>query len=364
MLHIPQKLAFTKIRTALPVALVAGFALCTCAAAGQANAPVHDAARFFTYENDSYFNTDRYYTNGIAFSVKRSTDTRSALARVWTQRLCGALGCEDASLLTSESSIGQLMYTPSNIRLREPQPLDRPWAGLLYYEQAYAFLSPDRRTLTTLATQAGLTGRASLSAQTQKLVHRLRDRPIPQGWDNQVGGSLGLMASAERRTALSALSVDLGNQVELNTASYWRLAVGNIMTYAAGGVAVVVGKDLPPVSAAPPGIGNKLGRETLRETSCMAPWLQCTAFGSVETRLMGYNVFLDGRVFRDDPQVRRRNLVADLVLGMRFDFPHTGNASHGPWFVQFKVTRRSPEFRSSIPVPHHRVAALTFGTEF
>ena len=53
-----------------------------------------------------------------------------------------------------------------------------------------------------------------------------------------------------------------------------------------------------------------------------------------------------------------------VVIGTRFDFPNTRTELHGPWFIQFKVTRRSPEFRSSIPVPRHRVAAVTIGTEF
>ena len=52
------------------------------------------------------------------------------------------------------------------------------------------------------------------------------------------------------------------------------------MTYAAGGLAVVVGKDLPAVSPPPPGIGNKLAKAAVRaRRTCMMTWLQCTAFG-------------------------------------------------------------------------------------
>jgi lipid A 3-O-deacylase len=197
-------------------------------------------------------------------------------------------------------------------------------------------------------------------------VHRIFDRPHPEGWDKQIGGSLGVMASAERRTARDSLSADLGRDVHFNTATYWRLAAGNIQTYAAAGMSIVIGKDLPLVSPPPPGIGNKLHGEAKLPgaASCMAPWLQCTAFGSVEGRFVAYNVFLDGRLLRDDPSVKKRNFVSDLVIGTRFDFPNTRTADHGPWFIQFKLTRRSPEFRSSIPVPRHRVAALTIGTEF
>lgn len=334
------------------------------AAKAQAPEPTPETVHFATYENDSFFDTDRFYTNGVQLSVKSSRDQRGEFAKRITERACSWLGCADSMLLTSQANYGQLMYTPSDITIAAPQPDDRPWAGLLYVEQAYVLLSPDRRTLTTLSAQAGVTGAPSMAEEAQKLIHKLRDRPRPAGWHNQIGGSLALTASVERRTALEGLSADLPGDVQLNTAGYWRLAAGNTTTYAAGGLAVVIGKDLPAVSPPPPGIGNKLAGQSLGANTCMLKWLQCTAFGTVETRLVGRNLFLDGRLFRDDPSVRRRNFVTDLIVGTRIDFPNTRTASHGPWFIQFKVTRRSREFRSSIPVPRHRMAAITLGTEF
>lgn len=340
-------------------------ALLACGVAhAQAPGQQQETVHFGTYENDSFFDTDRFYTNGVQLSIKRSRDQRSDFARALTRRACIWLGCEDSVLLTSQTNYGQLMYTPSNITLAAPQPQDRPWAGLLYVEQSYALLSPDHRTLTTLSAQLGVTGPASLSEDAQKLFHKIMDRPAPKGWHNQIGGSLSVMASAERRTALDALSIKLPGDVQLNTAGYWRLAAGNTMTYAAGGLAVVIGKDLPEVSPPPPGIGNKLAKDSFGPTTCLIKWLQCTAFGAVETRLMARNVFLDGRMFRDDPSVKRRNVVTDLIVGMRLDFPDSRTASHGPWFAQFKITRRSREFRSSLPIPRHRMAAITLGTEF
>jgi len=347
-----------------PLLLALALSVCTDSRAQEPASPVH----FLTFENDARFHTDRFYTNGVQWSVKHAGDNRGPAARRVTGAVCRWLGCSDSTLLTSQSNVGQLMYTPRDITRPEPQPDDRPWAGLLYYEQAWAFLAPDQRTLTTLTAQVGVTGRAALAEQAQKLIHHLLDRRQPQGWDNQIGGTLGLLASAERRTALDALSLPLSREVRLNTAGYWRVAAGNIQTYAAAGLAVVVGKDLPVVSPPPPGIGNKLRTGAASTapglTSCLAQWIQCTAFGSIEARVVAYNVFLDGRLFQDDPGVKRRNLVRDLVYGTRFDFPATRTGSHGPWFLQLKVTRRSPEFRSPLPVPRHRVAALTIGTEF
>lgn len=345
--------------------LGAGLALLACGA-GHAQAPGQQQERvhFATYENDLFFDTDRFYTSGVQLSIKRSRDARGAVARGLTRGACAWFGCEDSVLLTSQTNYGQLIYTPSNITISAPQPQDRPWAGLLYVEQIYALLSPDQRTLTTLTAQAGVTGPASLSEQAQKLFHKIIDRPEPKGWDNQIGGTLALTASAERRSAIDSLSAALPGDVRLNTAGYWRLAVGNTMTYAAVGLAVVVGKNLPPVSPPPPGIGNKLVQDAAGATACMLSWLQCTAFAAVETRLMGRNIFLDGRLVGDDPSVQRRKVVTDLMMGVRFDFPQTRSASHGPWFLQLKATRRSREFRSAVPVPRHRIGAITLGTEF
>ncbi|MGZ8290381.1 MAG: lipid A deacylase LpxR family protein [Telluria sp.] len=348
----------------LAAVVLAAPLLCFGAASAQAPPP-QDTVHFVTVENDMMFDTDRYYTNGVQLSVKRSRDARGDFARGWTGRACALLGCEDSKLLTSQTNFGQLIYTPTDITVAAPQLNDRPWGGLLYVEQVYALLSPDQRTLTTLTAQAGVTGPASLAEDAQKLFHKVLDRPPPQGWHNQIGGTLAVMVSAERRTALERLSTSFGEHVQLNTAGYWRVAAGNLMTYGAGGLAVVVGKDLPDVSPPPPGIGNKLApKRAIDFTTCLVRWMQCTAFAIVEGRLIGYNVFLDGRAFRDDPNVKRRNFVTDVMVGTRLDFPDTRSASHGPWFVQVKVTRRSREFSSVMPVPRHKVAAITIGTEF
>ncbi|MBQ5948794.1 lipid A deacylase LpxR family protein [Massilia sp. ST3] len=320
-------------------------------------------ARFLTYENDEFFNTDRYYTNGIQLAVRHAQDTRSPGERRLLDGLCRWLGCAGGRLLFAQNSFGQLMYTPSDITVAARQDQDRPYAGLLYLERDYVFLSPDGQTLTTLDSQAGFTGRLSLAEQTQKLVHRIGDRPEPRGWDHQVGNALAFLLSVERRSARPLLSGELGGGVRLQTNTYWRLTAGTLMSHAAGGVSLAIGKDLPAVSPMPPGITHRLGGGRLG-TSCLWDWVQCTAFAGVEGRYVAYNLFLQGRPGREDPGVRPRRWVGDAMLGLRLDFPRTRGPDHGPWFVQFRATRRSAEFHAPARVPRHTFGALTLGTEF
>lgn len=72
-------------------------------------------ARFFTLDNDSWFNTDRDYTNGIQLAWRDGADTRGELARRWTGAACRRLGCGEARFLFSQLNVGQLMYTPGDI---------------------------------------------------------------------------------------------------------------------------------------------------------------------------------------------------------------------------------------------------------
>ncbi|MGH8853601.1 MAG: lipid A deacylase LpxR family protein [Telluria sp.] len=323
-------------------------------------------ARFVTWENDSWFKTDRYYTNGIQFAARSTADTRGDFTRRWTDGACRLFGCDDARFLFTQHSVGQLMYTPADIAVATPQLLDRPWVGLLYSERQWLFLEADGEAITTLSAQAGLTGKLALAEPAQKLFHRIVERPEPRGWNHQVGNTLAVLVSAERRSAWNWASGELGGKVRLHTAGHWRLALGSIMSYAAAGVTFTIGKNLPPVSPAPPGTVNRVAPAA---SACRWQWIQCTLTLGAEARAMGYNLFLEGRPWRDgDPGVKPRRWVGDLTAGLRLDFPGTRGSGHGPWFVQARVIRRSAEFHAPAQgpgyVPRHTIGSLTLGADF
>jgi hypothetical protein len=340
-----------------------------------AETDLHDYASSFTFENDLFFKTDKYYTDGVQLTVKGRMDERSERTKNLLKTACSFANCESDAFQLSQTRIGQLMYTPVDISNPAPQPLDRPWAGMLYAANDYHFLSDDDRRLTTITSQLGVIGPLSYADRTQTWIHKTFNNRTPEGWSNQIGGELGLLASVEKRFAINPPapgSVDSG--VQVRPVGHWRLVAGNIMTYVGAGLTVAVGKNLPLVfpresgdipSIFRPARYNSAdqGSKTI-DTSCIFQWLSCTAFATFEARLVAWNVFLDGGMFREDPHVTKNPMVADASFGVRLDFPKTRNTVTGPWFAQFKATIRSPEFQSSMPVSSQSFGALTVGTEF
>jgi len=252
---------------------------------------------------------------------------------------------------------------------------------MLYYTREYEYVNAARDTRTMISGTVGVIGPGSLAEETQKWIHRTFSGATPRGWDNQIGGQLGLMAIVEQRQGLPFLSTANRTGVQVTTTGSWRVAVGNIMTFAGIGGTVVLGKNLEPSSAKHESIGTKRAdKPHLRplanpldpqaasqpaSTTCVFAWLKCAAFVEGEIRWVLRNVFLDGRVFSSDPSVDSKPLVADATAGVRLDFPATRSELTGPWFVRLSATRRSPEFNGRRGTAQSQsFGTVTVGTEF
>lgn len=97
---------------------------------------------------------------------------------------------------------------------------------------------------------------------------------------------------------------------------------------------------------------------------CMSRYLKCVVFAGAEGRLAGSELVAASPAFRSAAGDKPRNLVTDLVSGLRFQFADTRGEVHGPLYVQFKVARRGPEIRSSVPIPRHTMAVMSLGMDF
>ena len=321
----------------------------------------------FIFENDRFVQSDDNYTNGVQLTRSKSTAGRGRLGKLMRSARCSTDDCSSGRMWVRDS-VGQLMYTPHDISDPQPQPQQRPWAGMLYLYRTYT-LRVNQDEELTVGGMVWITGPAAKAEQAQKFVHKhITSSSEPKGWDHQLGGSLGLMATVEQRRTM--WSMDRGKGWRLKSAGYWRVGVGNIMTYGALGATLVYSQHHDGVPSVG-GIQDKrfVPLDTSRAApvsySCLgASWLACSFDANAEVKVMAYNVFLDGRWGESDPSVDSKPVIVDLSAGVKLSFPKAVVAGRGTPFVRFQMTRRTREYTSAAPSRSQSWGALSFGTEF
>lgn len=337
-------------------------------------APAEESTPFaVTFENDVFVNSDDNYTDGVQIAWARRKPADGPLEQPLLASICRHFGCDARQEAAITHKIGQLMYTPTDITNPAPQPDDHPWAGMLYYQRSYD-LSVSERESISVSGLAGVIGPHALAKQAQKFIHRhITNSPDPQGWHNQIGNALGLMATLEQRKSIGYLLGD-PERWSLNSAWYWRAAAGNVTTSAAIGLsfrygyrqpALVMGDSSGISTKSGPMIENSAARSTAPGSACLGQaWLDCSLTANIELRAVAYNVFLDGRWGHDDPHVDSKVLVADTSLGLRLALPRHKLGHFGTPFIMFQITQRSAEYRSAKAPGAQAWGAITVGADF
>src|ERR1051326_5643753 len=134
------------------------------------------------FENDLCYHTDRDYTNGAQLAwtspVLSSED--------WAVSLADMLPFFSyKSEVRKVYALGQDIFTPSDISLKNPPLNEHPYAGYLY--GALGVLgktpgengAPDR--LDQVELQLGVVGPAALGEQTQTFIHSILNDTKPEG---------------------------------------------------------------------------------------------------------------------------------------------------------------------------------------
>ncbi len=273
-----------------------------------ATAPARAAQPRDTYsvifENDLFYHTDRDYTNGIEFAYSPAGNPRDAVPGF----LLDLAPDEFSGPGTRTSfSLGQMMFTPEDTAAYDPPLTQRPYAGFLY-----GGLMLSARTATRedqLRLQLGVTGPASLAADAQDFVHRLRGFALPQGWHTQLRDEPGLVLSYQRIDRIAALSSGSEQIFDLNT--NYGGAIGNIFDYADAGFTARLGFNMPADNG-PPQI------EPARPGSYFylpQPGLGAYIFAGLQGRAVARNIFLDGNSFQPSRSVDKENFVGELAMG-------------------------------------------------
>lgn len=299
-------------------------------------------------ENDLVVRTDRHYTQGLKIAYlarERAPEDAGWMAR-WADCL-PPLGVKPESY-RGGLSVGQTIYTPTDITTRALQQADRPYAGLLQVSlllQRRGQTASETPVLDHMQLDLGVLGPESLAEQAQNTVHRLRNFGLAMGWDNQLKTEPTLGVKLQR-TWRYGCGNPAGFAAEFLPHAGGSL--GNSVTFAALGGQLRAGYRLPrdfgatTIDSLLPGSG---GRSTDARRGFYF-------FTGVEGRAIAYNAFLDGGLFHDGHHVGKHPAMGDAKLGFVIVLKR--------WDISYTQVARTKEFTGQKEIDAFGSLALRF----
>jgi len=298
-----------------------------------------DAIITLSYENDIFAGSDNNYTNGVRISYFSPENDVPSL-------LSGAANLLPFYPEQGRSrwglALGQNMYTPNNITLKNPPLDDEPYAGWLY--GTATLVTDTGKTLDTFQATVGMVGPASGAHQTQSFIHHMIGSPQPQGWKYQLHNEPGLVLTYEKKwrnlyeVSPKGLGFDLSPGVGAN--------VGNVFTNAGLSLVARFGEDLPS-DYGPPLIEPSLGGSDFFEPTKRFGWY---VFGGVEGDAVARNIFLDGNTFEDSRSVDKKPFIGGAQAGIALTFPSTRIAYTQVFRTKEFDTQRHPNQYGAVTV--------------
>jgi len=319
-----------------------------------ASARADDKNRFTALEeNDSlYFNSDKHYTQGLRLS-NLGPDVAAESGWNGPFNFFGdflPIFARDAESASRHYAVfaGQSLFTPKDLRLKPPDPHDRPYAGWLYGGVSLLQES-GQHTLENLEADLGVVGPGALGRQVQNDFHQLIDVGQAKGWSNQIQHEVGGMLSYERLWRVGVIGDDANG---LDIVPQAGATVGNVFTYGDIGGLVRIGKNLR-ADYGPTRIRPGLSGTDYFNGDRLDGPLGFYLFAGAQGRVVGRNIFLDGNSFRHSVSIPKKTLVADLQAGFSL-FWSTA------FRLDFSAVRRTQEFVGQHGQDVIGTAALSF----
>ncbi len=147
---------------------------------------------FRFYEDNDYINlrlkgTDEAYTNGTRLDLFYEKNRNTFFFLNKWMPLAGK-----NAINTYGWGIMQSMYTPEDITKTEPDPLDFPYAGVLFITHSIHSSNAVKKYSFNTELQMGIIGPLSLAKESQIAIHKLIKYKRPMGWDHQLPTDLAL----------------------------------------------------------------------------------------------------------------------------------------------------------------------------
>ncbi len=284
------------------------------------------------WENDSFIpkhlSSDRSYTNGVRFTKARHPEAQPDWVDAIRDEVRGWIPGRRDYQSGFGIVAGQNFFTPEVITTFDPDPTDRPFAGLLYagIRADVTEIAPDNdrslhvRVQHSIELLGGFLGPLALADQVQTGVHLLRQSRVPKGWERQLGTELALNATYLGRVKLGWHFFDV--------IPHAGLALGTVQTFGNAGATARIGWNMSGF----PALLNPL---TVVALTPPRKW-EFSIGAGVEGRYYLRNAYLDGGLLGGDPSVEDRNGITDYRLGAMLRIC--------AWSLSYNYVHRSREF--------------------
>ena len=267
---------------------------------------------YFDFWRPPNLRADDNYTQGARVAVDM-TNVPPVVRRLF----CGMHATCGATI-----EVGQELYTPT-VDSAYPLPGERPYAGWLYARGAAQAVTPRRRR--SLDLKLGVTGPASLAAQTQEAFHDwIHGFRRPLGWSNQLPTEL---AGALRTEEADYLAAGSRAQPWVDFVPTGHVTLGTLRTAVGLSARVRVGVNLTHPWLVGPG----------------TRWWEAYIVLGGETEAVARDLFLDGSTFQRSIHVEREPIIGSWERGVGLRLSHLG--------FEYGTVTQSREYRTG-PVTH------------
>ncbi|MCW7754772.1 lipid A deacylase LpxR family protein [Desulfobotulus sp. H1] len=271
------------------------------------------------FENDTFYGTDRDYTNGIRFTYTAAhVPFASGATTEKVHRLIDripVIGHGDSQRLFA-LSLGQNIYTADDTYSREYLPDERPYAGLSYL--GFALLKRKDCHLSTWELGLGLVGKDSYAEDTQRVIHDWGGWSQPSGWEHQLRNEPVLQIFYTSHWRFASPQTRQGLGMDVLPRAGW--GIGNGFTSLGGGMEVRAGWNLPR------DFGNghiRPATETHLPLSSEDPRFNppfrrvgVHLYGGASGSWVARNILLDGNTFRSSASVDKEMWVGNYSYGI------------------------------------------------
>lgn len=133
----------------------------------------------FTYDNDFFNATDRYYTAGLRLELSAPFVQKSPLSKL-------LIPLQQSPSRQYIIALQQDCFTPPGIRRDTIQKGERPFGAVAFLSHSLITLQPQQHKKLLTQFDIGIIGPCAKCKEEQEFLHRLLDNLAPLGWQFQL----------------------------------------------------------------------------------------------------------------------------------------------------------------------------------